>query len=158
MSTAGSLRTTLSWQEISYRLRDNFRKWGIREYVLPQLNSSQTGVTVDFLQAGEWRQASCSRFPRPHENYHALLLAFEAVRKADQRGIAGVFAQVAQAFALPEPATGPYAVLGVRPGDAPERIRDAYMDRIKETHPDHGGDPREFQRVREAGRELGITG
>ena len=47
----------------------------------------------------------------------------------------------------------PYEVLGVTP-DAPESVVKAAADeRIKETHPDQGGDPEEFQRVHRA-REM----
>jgi len=47
----------------------------------------------------------------------------------------------------------PYDVLGVTP-DAPDSVVKAAADeRIKETHPDNGGDSQEFQRVHEA-REM----
>jgi curved DNA-binding protein CbpA len=46
--------------------------------------------------------------------------------------------------------TSPFEVLGVEPGADEEVIERAYRDRVKESHPDHGGTPEEFQRVREA--------
>lgn len=44
----------------------------------------------------------------------------------------------------------PYDVLGIDP-DADERaVVDAYRERIKDAHPDHGGSKAEFERVRRA--------
>ena len=43
-----------------------------------------------------------------------------------------------------------FAVLGL-PSTADEAdVRDAYREKVKRVHPDHGGDPEEFQRVQEA--------
>jgi hypothetical protein len=43
-----------------------------------------------------------------------------------------------------------FETLEVPVGVGPDRIDEAYRDRIKESHPDHGGDEAEFRRVREA--------
>lgn len=43
-----------------------------------------------------------------------------------------------------------FDVLGVSPDATPEEITTAYRRRIKEVHPDHGGDEEQFHRVREA--------
>jgi hypothetical protein len=40
--------------------------------------------------------------------------------------------------------------LGVSLGASGEEVRRAYRDRVKEVHPDHGGDEKEFRRLREA--------
>lgn len=44
----------------------------------------------------------------------------------------------------------PFEVLGVAPDADDDVVEAAYRDRIKAAHPDHGGSPREFQRVRAA--------
>jgi curved DNA-binding protein CbpA len=44
----------------------------------------------------------------------------------------------------------PYAVLGVEPDAGDGAIERAYRQRLKETHPDHGGDPEDFRAVRAA--------
>jgi curved DNA-binding protein CbpA len=44
----------------------------------------------------------------------------------------------------------PYEELGLEPGATPEEIDKAFRARAKETHPDAGGDPAEFQRAKRA--------
>lgn len=43
-----------------------------------------------------------------------------------------------------------YALLGVTPRSNAEEVRAAYKKRALETHPDKGGDPEEFRRVKQA--------
>ncbi|QLD88528.1 J domain-containing protein [Natronomonas salina] len=43
-----------------------------------------------------------------------------------------------------------YATLGLPSGASDAAVRRAYRERVKEVHPDHGGDEAEFRRVREA--------
>lgn len=47
-----------------------------------------------------------------------------------------------------------YGVLGLEAGADLEAVRRAYRERAKETHPDRGGDPEAFIRVREAYERL----
>ena len=49
-----------------------------------------------------------------------------------------------------EPAHGAFAELGVPAGASAEEIDRAYRRRVKEVHPDQGGDEEAFRRVREA--------
>ena len=51
----------------------------------------------------------------------------------------------------------PFDVLGVDPDADEEAVERAYRRRVKESHPDHGGSPEEFQAVR-AAYEAVITG
>jgi hypothetical protein len=48
------------------------------------------------------------------------------------------------------PAQAAFAELGVSAGASAEEIQEAYRERVKEVHPDQGGDEDEFKRVREA--------
>lgn len=52
----------------------------------------------------------------------------------------------------PERQSGPspYEILGVSPDASRAELTDAYRNRIKDVHPDHGGDEETFRRVREA--------
>ncbi len=45
-------------------------------------------------------------------------------------------------------------ILGVEPDDDIKTVRAAYRERIKEAHPDHGGDPETFEQVRWAYEHL----
>lgn len=49
-----------------------------------------------------------------------------------------------------DPREAAFAVLGLPSGADTDEVRAAYRRRIKEAHPDHGGDETEFRRVREA--------
>ena len=49
-----------------------------------------------------------------------------------------------------DPAKAAFAVLGVPQGASVAEIRRAYREKVKEVHPDHGGDREAFQQVREA--------
>ena len=158
--TAGNLTSNVRWGDLLDRCRGTFRKWDIGEYMLPNYRRSvESGaVTIEFIHRGEWRKATCTRWGKDaRRNFHALVLAFEAVRKADQRGIAGVFAEVASAFALPPGASSAHQTLGVGTSATEDEIRAAYRARLQETHPDHGGERADFDKVREAGRALGLS-
>jgi len=49
-----------------------------------------------------------------------------------------------------DPRQAAFAVLGLSPGASPTEVRRAYREKVKEVHPDHGGDRERFQQVREA--------
>ena len=54
----------------------------------------------------------------------------------------------------PDPAVDParqaFAELGLRETATVDEVKSAYRARVKQVHPDHGGDEEEFKRVREA--------
>jgi hypothetical protein len=49
-----------------------------------------------------------------------------------------------------DPRDAAFAVLGLPSGAGTDEVRAAYRRKVKEVHPDHGGDEEEFRRVREA--------
>ncbi|MBX0321571.1 J domain-containing protein [Halomicroarcula sp. F13] len=49
-----------------------------------------------------------------------------------------------------DPTLQAFAELGLRQTATLAEVKSAYRDRVKEVHPDHGGDEDEFKRVREA--------
>ncbi|MFC7080860.1 J domain-containing protein [Halorussus caseinilyticus] len=49
-----------------------------------------------------------------------------------------------------DPTEAAFAILGVPRGATLSEVKRAYREKVKEVHPDHGGDHEEFQQVREA--------
>lgn len=49
-----------------------------------------------------------------------------------------------------KPASDPFETLGLPESASEAEVKAAYRDRVKEVHPDHGGDQAAFERVREA--------
>ena len=161
----GSMRTTKGWNELRSEVEDQFNKWGFTDVLFPTKRDSLNAGDVTVLvrkRGDDWHELKCGAFTGPdgpEKNLCAIREAVRGFRLADQRGIGSLFADMSKLLALPEPpAEGdPYSVLGVRKTDSPERVGAAYRARVKETHPDQGGDPEEFMRVQEAGRALGVA-
>ena len=167
MNKHAQITNSPPWGDLQKRLKQNFDAWPAVDSFIPPKEAKKYSdpkeAIVEFMLRGEWKSASCSAFPDRHRNLHALVLAFEAVRKADMRGIAGVFANVAAAFAaLPAPDDVDHntwlRVIGLEgAGHDREEIRTAYREALKRAHPDHGGTAEKFQQVQQAGIELDIT-
>ena len=51
---------------------------------------------------------------------------------------------------LDDPITTAFAELDLPPEASPDEVKSAYRTKLKQVHPDHGGDREEFQRVQEA--------
>ncbi|EMA50130.1 MULTISPECIES: J domain-containing protein [Halococcus] len=49
-----------------------------------------------------------------------------------------------------DPASAAFGVLGLPAGASVAEVKTAYREKVKQVHPDHGGDHEEFRRVREA--------
>ena len=49
-----------------------------------------------------------------------------------------------------DPASAAFAVLGLPAEASADEVTTAYREKVKQVHPDHGGDHEEFRRVREA--------
>lgn len=49
-----------------------------------------------------------------------------------------------------DPASAAFAVLGLPVEASATEVKTAYREKVKQVHPDHGGDHEEFRRVREA--------
>ena len=158
--TLGDLRTNMSWPECLSALLIELDRWGIRDYTLPTLRECQrTGsVTVSLARNGIWAYPVCGRFHSPEQNLRAITIAIEGARKAEQRGIGAVFAEVAKLAALPPGKRDPLEVLGLVKGrNYPESVlRAAYREKAKEVHPDHGGGNDALREVMEAAEELGV--
>lgn len=79
---------------------------------------------------------------------HAVLVEHEM--PGFQLGARLPFETPSLAETLADPTDAAFAVLGVPVEAGVEEVRAAYRRRVKEVHPDHGGDIESFRRVREA--------
>ena len=171
MKQLGDLHTSKSWAETLADLKKELDKWGVEDYVLPIKAQSRESVTLTFAVNGRWTDVCCRRFsgPRgPERNIRAIYLAVEAVRKMAQRGLGDLLFQAAKPLALttgvsdvPASARAVWLMtLGISSdefdwGD-PDVLERAYRQKVKETHPDNGGDPEQFKAVQLAAQKLGI--
>jgi len=160
------LHTTKTWAESLNDLVEEFRKWGINDYLLPIRKRAMLDgkVVLSFAVNGRWIEPpiECSIGPSkfsmydPDTSLRAIVLAIESARKADQRGIGALLAAATAHLALP--AYSAYRVLGVPEGTRdPKILRAAYVEKAKLTHPDRGGNVAEFQAMQKAAEELGVS-
>lgn len=130
----------------------------LRRDGLPYANQSKlddTGVAVYFTMNGEQRCIPCDRWNTVADNLQAIRKTVEALRGLDRWGAK---AMVDAAFAgfkgLPASVEIPsepwYEILGVTHDASPAEIRKAFTAKAKATHPDTGGDPKEFEKLRKA--------
>jgi hypothetical protein len=103
------------------------------------------GVTVAFESRHGPLKYTADKFATWTENLRAIALGLEALRKVDRYGMTRRGEQYAGWKALPA-GDGPSASRGRTLIDRHGSIRDA----LRATHPDHGGDPRDFADVQAA--------
>lgn len=157
----GQLNSSVPWTESLRDLKEIMEKWGVKDYVMPTYDESKRNGVVVFKWAinGEWEEVPSGRWPmEPSKNLRALVLAFDAARKADARGLGHLLRAATRRFALPSGQKTAYELLGV-PGGTTDKtvLRTAFLAAIKRTHPDSGGNEREYEAVISAGRALGMT-
>lgn len=159
MPTLGELHTNVKWAESLKEVRNELERWGIKDFVLPtwDVAHKQHKVSLQIAVNGVWMPIECGRFPSPEQNIRAILQVVEATRKAYQRGIVLTLLQAVKILALPSGERDPCEILGVPLGttDRGELLR-AYRQKVLVTHPDAGGDPKEFMAVHAAGEKLGL--
>jgi len=130
----------------------------------PYANASydDPGVVVRFTKDEEQMAAACDRWDNPRDNAQDLYAYLHETRMQEQRGTVTAESEY-EKLRLPSgdetTAAEPPAhrVLGVERDAPPSKVRDAYRERIKETHPDNGGSQEQFERVQDA-RETMLGG
>ena len=157
----GYLTTNKSWSELHSEVKAEFERWGFEDVIYPTKRDSLNGGKVEVLVKppnGEWEPIGCGAFQGangPERNLCAVREAVRAMSLADQRGIGTVLMQAAKLLMLP--GGDDYSVLGLTSSATQTDLRRAYLQRVKETHPDQGGDREEFLRVQRAGQNLGVA-
>ena len=118
------------------------------------------GVVVRFNKDGEDMAAACDRWDSPRDNAQDLYKYLNETRMQEQRGTVTAQSEY-EKLRLPsgdddvtaaEPPA--HAVLGVDRDASDGEIKRAYRERMKETHPDHGGTEEQFKRVKRAKEAL----
>lgn len=168
MSGFGEFNTEKDWSDYRAALEDVFEKWGVFDYHIPAIAKVKRDgeVRVSYVHNDVEVEFCPDRWPKGYvSNWHirslgSIVLYLDALRKAEARGlVAGAAAAARAVAALSAPATAgsPYDVLGVNGSMGIDAVRSAYRNRLRETHPDHGGSAAEFQKVRQAGVDLGVA-
>ena len=114
------------------------------------------GVVVRFVKSGDDMAAACDRWDNPRDNAQDLYHYLHETRMQEQRGTVTGESEF-QKLRLPsggEEATAAdppaHRVLGVEPDADRHEVKQAYRQRLKQVHPDHGGSEADFKRVKRA--------
>jgi len=169
----GGFRVTRS--QAFQNLLDELRSWdGVTDVQLdsgaehqktnknkPYANASfdDPGVVVRFTKDGEEMAAACDQWDNPRDNGQDLYHYLHETRMQEQRGTVTAESEY-EKLRLPSgdeaaaPAEPPHEILGVAP-DAPDGVvKAAERELLKQHHPDSGGDPEEFKRIKNAAEGL----
>lgn len=128
----------------------------------PYANSSfdDPGVVVRFTKDGEEMAAACDRWDSPRDNAQDLYHYLNETRMQEKRGTVTAESEY-EKLRLPSGDEDPvvadppaHAVLGLDRDASPTEIEDAWRERVKEAHPDHGGTEEHVQRVHEAKEKM----
>jgi len=98
------------------------------------------------------RVLACDKWGKVEDNLWAVAKHIDALRGQQRWGVGNVEQAFAGYQALP-PAAGPepwWTVLGIERGAGLAEIRVAYRAKVKEAHPDAGGNADAFNRVQQA--------
>lgn len=147
-----------TWQGVTDVQLDSGAEHQKRNPNKPYANASydDPGVVVRFNKDGEDMAAACDRWDNPRDNAQDLYHYLHETRMQEKRGTVTAESEY-EKLRLPsgdEDATAAeppaHAVLGVDRDASEAEVREAYRERLKETHPDHGGTQEQFKRVKNA--------
>ena len=163
MPNLGSLQTTKTWNESLADLAEEFRKWGVEDYIMPTKAVSERDrkVTVAFALNGTWVNPECQRWQKIdannwlERNLRAIVMAVTSARLMDQRGLGALLAETTRPLAL-NAGDDPYVILGFSRDQPANANRAAFRRIVQRHHPDVGGDPDRFKAILDAGEKLGF--
>ena len=130
------------------------------KYPYADANPDDPSAVVRWTMDGDQFAAGCDAYTRLRDNIRALYLYVREKRKMESRPVVTGESEFANARLPPaedQPVAGEppaHVVLGIGPDPTPAEIRQGYRERVREVHPDTGGDPEAFKRVQEAKEEL----
>lgn len=118
------------------------------------------GVVVRFCKDGEDMASACDSWDNPRDNAQDLYHYLHETRMQEQRGTVTAESEYDK-LRLPsgdsdmvagEPPA--HEVLGVDRDADRDEVQSAFRERVKEVHPDRGGDEESFARVKRAREKL----
>jgi hypothetical protein len=127
------------------------------KYPYADANPEDPSAVVRWTMDGEQYAAACDAYSRLRDNVRTLYLYVREKRKMEQRPVETGASEFANAR-LPsgdgsEAVVGqrpPHAILGVERDADPTTVREAFREKVRTVHPDHGGDEQAFKRVKNA--------
>lgn len=131
----------------------------LRNDGLPRANQKtpdDTGVAVYFTMKNEQKCFPCDKWNRVEDNIYAIGKTIDALRGIERWGSKQMVDATFNGFkALPEPdyTDSWRKVLEIKESDEPillDIVKKKYRELAREHHPDHGGDPYEFNRLQKA--------
>lgn len=168
-SRQGGVSTSRKWEQIRDNVMRELRMWGKdKDTLFPRYDDCRrTGVVTLQVFTGNRRiDLTCSSQRSPEQNLVAILGEIRSARLADVRGIWALRQQASQLstalvqVSAPAKAMGgdvAYAVLRAKPDMSREELRKAYLRRLQEVHPDHGGTAADLAALKAAAIELGVA-
>ena len=110
------------------------------------------GVAVYLTIKGKPHCLPCDRYNRVADNIAAVAAHIEATRAIARHGVADVERAFMGFQALPSPDTKRpwHQILGVEPDATPEQVKAKWKQRVRETHPDHGGSDAQMAEINAA--------
>ena len=138
-------------------LRDEVRRLGGKDLIvssnMPLRNDGipyaskkepdDPGVAVYFDRKGKPICLACDQYSRVWENAYAIAKTIEAMRAIDRWGVSDMLDRMFTGFMAITDDAGKslFSILGISPDASKEEITAAYRRKMKEVHPDLGGDP-----------------
>lgn len=112
------------------------------------------GIAVYFMLYSRQYCFACDRWDKVGDNIQAARHTIAALRGIERWGTGDMLQSAFTGFAaLPNP-ENPYTILGIKEGATQDEVNAAYRAKVKELHPDNGGDADEFNKVINARAKL----
>lgn len=142
-------------------LRKELERMDVDEWRLDHVTGSggDPGVVLRWTMDGEQFAVACDAWTAKRDNLRSVYLWVNETRMRGQRPVKTGDTEFAAAR-LPagdDPVVGeepPHVVLDIDPDADGEEVRSAFRAKVKEAHPDNGGDEEQFKRVQKAREEL----